>query len=75
MVLVRKATIDDAAVVAELAMRLIEQHVGYDAARFSRIGSREGMEAFYARQTEAENALLLVAEDEDRIVGFAYMQF
>ena len=56
-------------------MRLIEQHVGYDPVRFSRIGSREGMADFYARQTEARNAVVLVAELEDKIAGFAYLQF
>ena len=56
-------------------MRLIEQHVGYDPVRFSRIGSREGMAEFYARQTEVEDSLVLVAELEGKIVGFAYMQF
>lgn len=74
-VAVRKATKADAAVVAELAMRLIEQHVGHDPVRFSHIGSRERMADFYARQTELENARVLVAELEGKIVGFAYMQF
>jgi GNAT superfamily N-acetyltransferase len=62
-------------VVAELAMQLIEQHVGYDAVRFSRIGSRDGMEAFYGRQTEVENTSVLVAEVEGEVIGFAFMQF
>jgi GNAT superfamily N-acetyltransferase len=74
-VLVRKATKDDAGRIAEYAMQLIEQHVGYDALRFSRIGSREGMEAFYGWQTEVENTSVLVAEVDGEVIGFAFVQF
>jgi GNAT superfamily N-acetyltransferase len=56
-------------------MQLVEQHVGYDPVRFSRIGSLEGMAEFYGRQTEAENASVIVAEEDGGVFGFAYMQF
>jgi GNAT superfamily N-acetyltransferase len=56
-------------------MQLVEQHVAYDPERFSRIGTLEGMTWFYGKQTEVENASVLVAEKDGGIVGFAYMQF
>lgn len=74
-VAVRRATKADAAAIADLAIELVEQHVGYDPNRFSRIGTPEGMAWFYGGQTEVENAAVFVAEANDEIVGFAYMQF
>ena len=56
-------------------MKLVDQHVSYDPVRFSKIGSPDGMADFYGRQTEAENASVLVAEKDGEIVGFAFMQF
>ncbi|HEX6126036.1 MAG TPA: GNAT family N-acetyltransferase [Pyrinomonadaceae bacterium] len=73
--LVRKATKDDSQRIAELAMKLVEQHVGYDPVRFSRIATLEGMKWFYEGQTEVENAAVFVAEAGGQMVGFAYMQF
>lgn len=72
---VRKATTNDAAKIGDFALQMIEQHVDYDSIRFSRIGGPAGMANFYRGQTEAENASLLVAEQDGEIVGFAYMQF
>ena len=72
---VRRAEPGDADRIAEFAIKLVEQHVDYDPVRFSRIGSLEGMADFYARQTEVDNAVVLVAEIEGDIIGFAYMQF
>ncbi len=72
---IRRARREDADRVAHFAMKLVDQHVGYDPVRFSRIGSPEGMIDFYRGQTEAENASVLVAENDGEVVGFAYMQF
>ena len=73
--LVRKATKDDARIIAELAMRLVEQHVAYDPDRFARIATIAGMEWFYAGQTDAENVAVLVAEVDGSVVGFAYLAY
>jgi GNAT superfamily N-acetyltransferase len=72
---VRRAEKSDASAIAEMAMKLVEQHVGYDPVRFSPIAMVDGMQRFYGRQTEAANAAVLVAETDTAAVGFAYMQF
>jgi GNAT superfamily N-acetyltransferase len=72
---VRRAEKSDAQAIAEMAIKLVEQHVDYDPIRFSRIGNRQGMANFYGGQTEAENAAVFVAESSKDVIGFAYMQF
>jgi len=74
-VLVRRATKDDAPSIAEFAMKLVEQHRDYDPIRFARIATLDGMQWFYGSQTEAKDAALLVAEINERIVGFAYIGY
>lgn len=74
-VTVRRATKDDAAAVAELALSLFELHTGWDPRRFTGIATREGATQFYGGRAEAENAAVFVAADGERIVGFAYMQY
>lgn len=74
-VTVRRATSDDARTIAEFAIRLFDQHRAYDARRFAEIASIEGAAKFYASQTNAKDAAVLVAEFEGKIVGFAYLQF
>lgn len=72
---VRRATRDDAAKIAEFAVALADQHTGYDPSRFTRVITTEGAEWFYGSRTEAENSVVLVAEIDDAIVGFAYMTY
>ena len=72
---VRRATKDDAASIARLAMQLVEQHVDYDPVRFARIATADGMEWFYGGQTEAPDAAVLVAEMDGRVVGFAFLGY
>jgi len=74
-VLVRRATRDDAPTIAEFAMKLVEQHRDYDPIRFAQIATLDGMQWFYGSQTEAKDAALLVAEINERIVGFAYIGY
>ena len=56
-------------------MKLVEQHVGYDPVRFARIATIEGMAGFYGGQTDADDAVVLVAELKGEIVGFAYIGY
>ncbi len=71
----RRATLKDARTIAEFAIRLFAQHRAYDERRFAQIASIEGAERFYGSQTSAKNAVVLVAEADGKIVGFAYLQF
>jgi GNAT superfamily N-acetyltransferase len=72
---VRRADKQDARQIAEFAIRLFAQHHEYDSRRFVEILSVEGAEKFYGNQTQTEDAAVLVAEIENKIVGFAYIQF
>ena len=72
---VRRATKKDARQVAEYAIKLFAQHRQYDARRFAEIASVEGAKNFYGSQIEAKNAAVLIAEIENKIVGFAYLQY
>lgn len=74
-VTVRRATKEDAKRVAEFALKLFAQHRDYDARRFAEISSVEGAERFYGSQADAADAAVLVAEIENEIVGFAYLQY
>jgi len=73
--LVRRATKDDAACVAEFAIKLVEQHHEYDPERFALMASFDGMKWFYGEQTDTKDAAVLVAEIESRVVGFAYITY
>lgn len=74
-VVVRRANSDDALKVGELAYKLAVQHRNYDAKRFSVFAEPTQMAQFYGRQTQAEDAAVLVAELEKEIVGFAYLEY
>jgi ribosomal protein S18 acetylase RimI-like enzyme len=74
-VTVRRANIDDARTIAEYAIKLFAQHREYDAHRFAEIASIEGATNFYGSQTETKGAAVLIAELENEIVGFAYIQY
>ena len=75
MLNIRRATRADVQRVAEFAMKLVEQHVAYDATRFARIATLEGMAWFYGGQTDAKDAVVLVAELDGEAVGFAYVSY
>jgi len=74
-VVVRRATKVDAVKIAEFSVALAEQHYGYDQVRFTRLITKDGAEAFYGGRAEAESAALFVAEIDDRVIGFAYMEY
>jgi ribosomal protein S18 acetylase RimI-like enzyme len=72
---VRRATREDAAAIAKLAVALFELHVEWDERRFTQIGTIEGATRYYGERAGAENAAVFVAEDGERIVGFAYIEY
>ncbi len=72
---VRKATREDAATIARFAVALFELHAGWDAKRFTQIATTGGAERYYGDRAEAETAAIFLAENEGRIVGFAYMEY
>ena len=72
---IRRARPGDEDRIAEFAMKLVEQHVAYDALRFARIATLDGMKWFYGGQMDAEDAVVLVAEMTGEVVGFAYMTY
>lgn len=74
-VTIRRAEKEDARAVAELAFNLVVQHQDYDPIRFSRLADVDGMASYYGSQTGAEDAAVIVAELDSRIVGFAFVQF
>ena len=74
-VMVRRAKTEDARTIAEFAHKLFAQHERYDPRRFSQIANKAQMAAFYGSQTNARNAAVLVAELEEKVVGFAYVQY
>jgi ribosomal protein S18 acetylase RimI-like enzyme len=74
-VTVRRASIKDARTIAEFAFKLFAQHERYDERRFSQIADEEQMAAFYGSQTNVRNTAVFIAELEEKIVGFAYVQY
>lgn len=74
-VTVRRARFEDAKRVGKLALKLVVQHQNYDEHRFSRLYDEEQAEWFYGKQTKSETAAVLVAEIENEIIGFAYVEY
>lgn len=72
---VRRATIEDAPVIADYALKLSRQHQDYDANRFMSLSDYEGAVSFYGSQTKAKNAAIYVAESNGKVVGFAFLEF
>ena len=72
---VRHAVAGDEDRIAGLLIRLVDQHVAYDPRRFSNFITADGAAAFYRGRIEAPNAVVLVAEIENEITGFAYLEF
>ncbi len=72
---VRNAVKGDIRVIADFAVRLFAQHLAYDAKRFADIGDLEGAVRYYASRIDAETAMILVAELDETLVGFAYLEY
>lgn len=62
---IRRARDGDEVRVAELLLKLVDQHVGYDPDRFSDLVSLGGASEFYKGRFDADDAAVLVAEIEE----------
>lgn len=74
-VTVRRARKEDAEAIARFALGLFAQHRAYDPERFAELGNLEGAARYYNSRAEADDAAVLVAELEGRVVGFAYLEY
>lgn len=70
---IRQATRADLPEIAKLAGALVRQHLGFDAKRFLFIEDPEaGYVWWFGKELLNEQALLLCATLDERIVGYAY---
>ena len=74
-VIVRRAAEKDAPAVAAFALRLFVQHREYDAHRFMSIDDAAQAARYYTSRMNAPDAAVLVAEADERVVGFAFLQY
>ncbi len=72
-VTVRAAEPGDLPAIAELAGQLVRQHYGFDAQRFMLIPNAEaGYARYFAGELSNPETIILAAELEGAIVGYAY---
>jgi ribosomal protein S18 acetylase RimI-like enzyme len=72
-VIVRPAQAPDLPAIAELAGKLVRQHHGFDAQRFMLIPNVEsGFARFFGGELSNPETLILAAEVDGSIVGYAY---
>jgi len=71
---IRRATPADIEALGRLGALLMRQHHGFDPARFMAPGSdpETGYGWFLGTQLEEPDAVLFVAEQEERVVGYVY---
>jgi ribosomal protein S18 acetylase RimI-like enzyme len=70
---VRPARPDDLPAVSKLAAELVRLHHRLDPPRFMLIEPVEdGYQWFFSREIKRKEALILVAEEGDAIIGYAY---
>jgi ribosomal protein S18 acetylase RimI-like enzyme len=70
---VRPARLEDLPAVSRLAAELVRLHHRLDPPRFLLVEPVEdGYQWFFTRELARQGALILVAEEEARIVGYAY---
>jgi ribosomal protein S18 acetylase RimI-like enzyme len=72
--IVRRATPADLQRIGRLGALLVEEHHGFDPQRFlaARPGTPEGYASFISTQLEDPNVAVLVAEDREEVIGYAY---
>lgn len=71
---IRRAQDGDQMKIAELAIRLFDQHVEYDPERFSTFANVDGAARFYRSRFDTPDSAVLVAEMGGEVVGFAYIE-
>src|SRR5450432_743403 len=72
-VIVRPAQAPDLPAIAELAGQLVRQHYGFDAQRFMLIPNVEaGYARFFSGELTNPDTLILAAELNGSVVGYAY---
>ena len=74
-VVVRRAAIEDAKTIAGFALELFRQHREYDERRFMEVSDHRQAEKYYGSQTNAKDSAVLLAELDEKVVGFAFIQF
>lgn len=72
---IRRARREDAKIIARYAQKLVLQHQSYNSKRFAQLAGHADMSRFYESQLEKKDVALLVAEQDETVVGFAYVQF
>ena len=72
---VRRAVKDDAGRVAELAVKLAEQHHEYDSRRFALLYDERDAKGFYSKQVGSSDSAVLVAENDGEVIGFAFIEY
>jgi len=72
--LIRAASANDAEALGRLGTLLVEQHYAFDPRRFlaPTPETAEGYGSFLASQVNVTDAVVMVAEVEGRVVGYAY---
>ncbi len=69
----REMTKEDLPEVAKLAGKLVRQHFAFDPKRFLAIENPEaGYARYFAGELEDGEAVLVVAEDDGQVIGYAY---
>jgi ribosomal protein S18 acetylase RimI-like enzyme len=72
---VRRARKEDSKRVAELAVKLARQHEAYDARRFALLYTEADAKWYYGSRNETADEAVLVAEIDDQVVGYIYIQY
>ena len=72
-VIIRPAEVRDLPAIAELAGMLVRQHHAFDALRFMLLPNVEaGYARFFKGELSNPDVVILAAEQDDRVVGYAY---
>ena len=72
---IRRATIEDLPSLVGFAVKLIRQHQAYDADRFNGFEPLEAKYTeFFPEQINNQQAVILVAELEKKIAGYAFLK-
>ena len=73
-VIIRPATVADLPVIGQLGALLVRTHHEFDGARFiaATPGTERGYGSYLGSQLDAQDVIILVAEEASEIVGYTY---